>query len=212
MKPSSILFFFILIWHHTTFAQSVHIDTKELSFLASEEKVNVIFAFNEILYNNDQLSEQAFLKHITKKITNHANVNMANEWSEDFLQAKGVIWPESFITELNTSLEKYKNAPAFVLNNMQTKYILVVHTFQMDFGFDMGLMKRPATNKMKFYFYKASDPVNHIVVSETYQGKGLFNESRYKNSEYPKPSLASIQNLYQRVAPELAKSLKKIVK
>jgi hypothetical protein len=188
------------------------LETEKLSFLASEEKVKVIFAFNEILYNNDLLSEPDFIKHITKKITSHANTAMAKEWKNDFINAKTFLWPESFISKLNSNLGKYKNAPAFVLNNKQAKYIMVVHTFWMDFGFDMGLMKRPAKAHLKIYFYKASDPVNYITVSETYEAKGLYNESRFKNSEYPKPSLATIQNLYQRIAPNLSKTLKKVVK
>lgn len=194
------------------YAQSIKTDKKALAFLASEEKVNVIFAYNEILYNTDDLTEKDFLAHIHAKITKHGTAQMARDWREEFINARKKTWPEAFVKALNDELIKYKNAPRFVLNEPNTNYIMVVHTHQIDFGFDAGVIKKPADAKIDIYFYKASDKENFITKSKVSEAKGLYNESRYKNENWPKPSLKSIQNLYERVAPNLAKSLKRIVK
>jgi hypothetical protein len=208
----TIFFLVFSISFNGLFAQSIKMDKKALSFLSSEKTVNVIFAYNEILFNSDELSEAAFLKHIDQKITDHADSSMANEWLTDFQYAKATQWPRVFISQLNTYLGKLKHAPAFVLNAPETKYTMVIHTFWMDFGYDFGLMKRPAKADMKIYFYKSSDPLNAITSSKNYRAEGMINESRYKNEEYPKPSLASMQDMYVRTATHLYSNLKKALK
>ena len=137
---------------------------------------------------------------------------MAQKWSADFKKAKSKHWPEIFITILNSNLRENDNAPSFVLHDTSTKYFMVIHTFWMDFGYDIGVVKRPARANMTIYFYDNSDPLNAITSTKIPQAEGLFNESRYKNSEFPKPSLASMKDMYERVARNLSKSLKKVVK
>ena len=196
----------------TLTGQSIHLNKKALSVLASEEKVNVIFAYKDLVYNRQDLSETEFLKDVSDKINKHANNAMAQKWTTDFKKAKSKHWPELFITILNSNLSKYDNAPSFVLHNTSTRYIMVIHTHWMDFGYDIGVVKRPARANMVIYFYDNSDPLNAITMTKIHHAEGLFNESRYKNSEFPKPSLASMRDMYERVAQNLSKSLKRVVK
>ena len=213
MISKFVIFFFLIVFAlPVTFAQSIKVEKKALDFLATEEKINVLFAYNEILYNRDDLTELDFLAHIHDKVTTHGTANMAREWREDFLKAKSETWPAAFVEVLNAQLKKYKNAPTFVLNDAEANYIMVIHTHRMNFGYDAGIIKSPAQAEIDIYFYKASDKENFITKSKVSEAKGIYNESRYKNELWPRPSLASIQNLYERVAPNLAKSLRKIVK
>ena len=207
-----ILTFLLIIGSQTLIGQSIKLDKKALSFLASEEKINVIFAFNNIVYNRGDLSEPEFLDDVTEKIIKHGSSTMAQEWSADFKKAKSKQWPEVFITILNQDLRKYKNAPAFILNNTSTKYIMIVHTYWMDFGYDIGVVKRPARANMIIYFYDTSNPIEAITSTRIRHAEGLVSESRYKNNEYPKPSLASMNHMYERLATNLSKSLKRVVK
>ena len=192
--------------------QTIQLDKKALSVLASEEKINVIFAFNNIVYDRGDLSEPEFINDVTEKIITQGSSTMAKEWIADFEKAKSKHWPEAFITILNQDLRKYKNAPAFNLDNKTTRYLMVVHTYWMDFGYDIGIVKRPAQANMMIYFYDTSNPIDAISSSRIHHAEGLVNESRYRNDEYPKPSLASMKHMYERVATELAKSLKKVVR
>ena len=196
----------------TLIGQSINLDKKALSFLSSEEKINVIFAFNNIVYNRGDLSEPEFLDDVTKKINKHGSSNMVQEWIADFKKAKSKQWPKTFITSLNQNLSKYKNAPAFILNNTATNYTMVVHTYWMDFGYDIGVVKRPARANIMIYFYDTSNPIDAINSARIRHAEGLVNESRYRNHEYPKPSLASMSHMYERVASNLSKSLKRVVK
>lgn len=193
-------------------AQHIGIDKRALSGLASEEKINVIFSYNELTFNGKYLPETEFVDHIYEKITKHRDTDMAEKWVSDYHKAKKQSWPETFITQLNKHLEKRRNVPAFVLNDTTTKYTIVVHTHWMNFGYDAGIVKRPAKASMDIYFFKTSDAENYLSLSKLKKREGLYNESRYSNKEWPRPSLASMRNVYERVAPNLADALKRVFK
>ncbi|RMA57894.1 hypothetical protein [Ulvibacter antarcticus] len=212
LKRSFIIFILLQISMVSLYGQHIGLHKKSLKVLASEEKINVIFAYDELTFDGRYISEKDFLKITTSRISNRENSLVANQWKADYLKAKKIIWPEAFITELNTALGQYRNAPAFVLNDPTTKYTMVIHTYWMDFGWDIGLMKRPAKATMTIYFYLSSDPENFIASTKLKKREGLVADSRYGNNLGSIPSLESMQHVYERIAPDLAKALKRIVK
>lgn len=207
-----LLFFSALLTFQYVSAQHIGIDKRALAGLASEEKINVIFSYSELTFNSKYLSEPEFIEHIHEKISKHGDAEMAEKWVSDYKKAKKQSWPETFISQLNKELGKRRNAPAFVLNDTTTKYTVVVHTHWMNFGYDAGIVKKPAKASMDIYFYKTADAVNYLSLSKLKKREGLYNESRYSNNEWPRPSLASMRNVYERVAPNLADALKRVIK
>ncbi|GHC55463.1 hypothetical protein [Ulvibacter litoralis] len=207
-----LISFTLLLAFQYAVAQHIGIDKRALAGLASEERINVIFSYNELSFNGKHLPEAEFLQHIHEKVTKYGDLEMAEKWVADYKKAKKQSWPETFISKLNSDLGKLRNAPAFVLNDTTTKYTVVVHTHWMNFGYDAGIVKRPAKASMDIYFYKTSDAENYLSLSKLKKREGLYNDSRYRNKEWPRPSLASMRNVYERVAPNLAKALKRVVK
>ncbi|OAB75799.1 hypothetical protein [Cochleicola gelatinilyticus] len=211
--PKPILpFIFIFFSISISKGQTIRLDKTALAGLVSEETVNVIFAYNELTFDVTYIPEEEYLKEIHEKIARRSNPKAAYDWQRDFKKGKEEDFPKAFVAILNEELKDHDKVPTFILGATNSNYTLVVHTHWMNFGWDIGAVKQPTKARMTLYFYRTNDPVNFISKTEIRNAEGLVSDSRYGNGLGPLPSLASLQHVYERVAPNLAKGLKRIVK
>ena len=89
MKLKYLLFtLFIFLAAQFLNAQHIKLDKKEMVFLASQEKVNVIFIYDDLHFNADNFTENEFLDYIKKKIEGKLNTEDALDWEQKYFAAK----------------------------------------------------------------------------------------------------------------------------
>jgi hypothetical protein len=231
------LLFILLIAIGTQFsvAQHIRLDKNEMSFLASQEKVNVVFTYEGLLYNADNFTEGEFLDYIKKKIEGKLNLEEALDWEQKHLTAKDSIYPKIFVASLNNRIKNYDHPIEFVWNDPSIKYTMKVQTDWMYFGYDAGIAQQPAKANLKIYFYETSNPdtiISQIDVerAEGFDVAGSFSFQKEvplgqistdsgkwleqflkANEDHPKPSLTRMGNMYDKAAVRFGMTLKRVL-
>lgn len=209
MLKSLLSILFICLTAPFLFAQHIKIDKKSLSFLASQENVNIVFVQDSLLMIND-LNEVEFLQKMNEKISRQTTVKEANSWTSEYNNNKLNSWPEVFTTQLNEKIGDYKNAPRFDLNNAEAVYTMKVVPTWMYFGYDAGIIDRPAKVTLQIYFYETKNPNAVIFSTEISRAMATYNK-RDGDGEGAGPSLNRMRKAYEFAAYKLAKSLQRIV-
>lgn len=191
------------------FAQHIDIDKKALSFLASQEKVNIVFVQDSLLMIDD-LYEMEFIQKMRKKIIRHGNVEEARTWISAYQKSKNEIWPKIFVTQLNEKLREYINAPRFEMENTEAVYTMKVTPSWMYFGYDAGIMDRPAKVTLQIYFYETKNPDTVIFSTEISRAMAKYNKQD-GDGEGAGPSLNRMRKAFEKAAYKFAKSLKRVV-
>lgn len=230
---------FLCISSQFTFAQHIKLDKKEMAFLASQEKVNVVFTYEGVLFNADSLTERKFLDHIKEKIVTKINIEEATEWEKNYFISKDSVYSEIFIASLNNRIKDYEYPVQFILNDSSLKYTMKIHTDWMYFGYNVGIVKQPAKANFKISFYETSTPEKIISVIEVDRAEGidlatagsfsfysttgygynsgvmfskkLLNEFLKAKEEYPRPSLVRMGNMYDKAAVRFGMTLKRVL-
>ncbi|RMA57893.1 hypothetical protein [Ulvibacter antarcticus] len=190
-------------------AQHIDIDKKALSFLASEETLNIQIDFNGVVIDNN-VSESDFLVKMHKKIVNHRDQAEADQWAKDYVEFKNEIWPATFIEVLNNKLKDYKNAPQFIENNTDANYLLKVKIPWMYYGYDAGIVNEPAKVTMLLEFSKSDAPNEPLFTTEISRAMGKYNKTD-GDGEGVGPSLNRMRKAITTAAYKLAKALKRVV-
>jgi hypothetical protein len=127
MKFKFLLFtLFVAIGTQFSVAQHIRLDKKEMSFLASQQKVNVIFTYEDLHFNADNFTESEFLDYIKKKIEGKLNTEEALDWEQKHFVAKDSIYPKIFVASLNNRIKNYDHPIEFVWNDPSIKYTMKV--------------------------------------------------------------------------------------
>ena len=71
---------FICLTAPFLFAQHIDIDKKALSFLASQERVNVVFTFDSLTFDGKNVPEAEFLQKRYVEISDWKDKEAAKEW------------------------------------------------------------------------------------------------------------------------------------
>ncbi len=236
MAPKLFLsYVFIFFSTQFFFGQHIKIDKKELSILASLQKVNVIFTYEKVLFNADNFNETDFLSYIKEKIENKLNFEEALEWETRHLLAKDSIYPKIFVAALNNRIKDYDDPLEFVLNDTSLRYTMKVQTSWMYFGYDAGIVKQPAKANLNISFFETSEPANIISEVEVNRAEGLnvignlsfisndthglsgissidwLDEFLNANEDYPRPSLVRMGNMYDKAAVRFGMTLKRVL-
>jgi hypothetical protein len=208
MKFKFILLFIILSFQNS-FGQHIDIDKKTLSFLTSEEKLNIEFTYDSLTFDNDN-KEANFLEKMKVKIATQKNENEAKEWTLNYYKFKNEIWQNTFISTLNEKMSDYENAPVFEKNLLSATYTMKVNTQWMYFGYDAGIVDRPAKVTTILTFYKTNTPNNILFTTEISRAMGTYNKED-GDGEGVGPSLNRMNKAYTTAAYKLAKALKRVV-
>lgn len=228
---TSVFFFISSIF---IYAQHIKLDKKEMAFLASQEKVNVVFTYEDLHFNADNFTETEFLDYLKQKIEGKLNAEEALDWEQKHFAAKDSIYPQVFVAALNNRIKDYDYPVEFVWNEPSLKYTMKVQTDWMYFGYNAGIAKQPAKANLKIYFYETSNPesiLSRIDVerAEGFDVVGSFSFYRNgptvsfgpsgdwlgkflkANEDYPKPSLIRMGNMYDKAAVRFGMTLKRVL-
>lgn len=231
--------FFIFLGTHFCIAQHIKLDKKEMSFLASQQKVNVAFTYDDVLFNEDNFTEREFLDYIKEKIESKLNTEEALEWERNYFQAKDSVYSEIFISALNNRIQSYDSPVEFVLNDTSLKYTMKVQTDWMYFGYNVGIVKQPAKGNLNISFYETATPETIISKIEINRAEGIdlatagnfsfysnvsgsngsgaalsksvLNEFLKASEEYPRPNLIRMGNMYDKAAVRFGMTLKRVL-
>lgn len=208
MKTKFLFLFIVLFLASINVnAQWVKFNKKELTFLAKVDTVSVVITFNDLHFNANNLAEKDFLEHISQKIKKHLNNTEAENWKTEYFNYKNELWPQAFVNTLNETNAFFRNAPVFVLNHPNTSYTLNVNAFWMYFGYQAVVHTEPAKLHLTLDLIE-TNPKKQIANLRIKETKGLD----IKKPEFPKVSLESMENAFERAAENLGLSLKKVVK
>lgn len=209
MAPKLLLsFLLICINLQFSFSQHIDIDKKALSFLASEEKVNLVFTFDNVLFGGKNITEEEFLQIEFLKISESKGEEVANDWLTVYKNNKEEIWQETFATTLNEKLSNYENSPEFILDDETSKYTMKVNVDWMYFGYNVVIGKEPSKVNMELTFYETVKPRDTIFTTQIRRAMGLNNDS-YNFNDWP--SIRRMEKAYTKAAYKLAQALKRIV-
>ncbi len=209
MPKFIITCFFICLSAPFIFAQHIDIDKKALSFLASQEEVNVIFE-NDSLLMIDNLNEMDFIQKMRNKISGQSIIQEANNWTLAYNENKYKNWPKAFIDQLNEKLEESEHSPKFELDNSKALYTMKVKPTWMYFGYDAGIMDRPAKVTLQVYFYETKSPENIMFSTEISRAMAKYNKQD-GDGEGAGPSLNRMRKAYAFAAYKFAKSLETVL-
>ncbi|SRX76134.1 hypothetical protein [Aequorivita antarctica] len=230
-----LLIVFIALGTQLLSAQHIKLDKKEMAFLASQKKINVVFTYESVLFNADSLTETGFVNYIKGKIESKLNAEEALDWEKRYFNAKDSIYPKIFATALNNRIKDYDYPIEFVVDDNSTYYTMKVQTDWMYFGYDVGIAKQPAKANLKVTFYETSNPENIVSKIDIDRAEGFnvignlsFNtevplgtsgisstnwlqEFLKANEDYPKPSLIRMGNMYDKAAVRFGMTLKRVL-
>lgn len=200
--------FFICLSCNFIIAQHIDIDKKALSFLASEEKVNTIFTFDNLIFNEDNIPETEFLQQRDVEVSEWKDKDAAQEWLKLYHEHKKEHWQEAFLTTLNERLAENENPPNFKRNDSTSTYTMRVNTDWMYFGYNVIVGKQPSKVTMTLTFYKTEDPSNILFTTEINRAMGTNNES-YNLRNWP--SFRRMGKAYTKAGYKLGQSFDRIV-
>ncbi len=189
-------------------AQHIKIDKKILSFLAVEDSINIVFSYKDVLFEDGNVTEDEFLKNHKAIKKEHLGEDASEDWENTYYEYKDALWTETFNNTLNEKISEYKNAPVFVLNNMNTKYSMKVHTVWMYFGYNVIAAKWPAKVKLDITFYETNHPEEIIYTTTIDKALGTNNEV-YNLRNWP--SYRRVGKAYEKGAYKFAQAIKRIV-
>ena len=199
---------FICLTAPFLFAQHIDIDKKALSFLASQERVNVVFTFDSLTFDGKNVPEEEFLQKRYVEISDWKDKEAAKEWLVLYNEHKNNQWQESFISTLNERTAEYKNAPEFNRNDSTAKYTMQVNSDWMYFGYDVIVGKEPSKVSMTLSFYETEKPTSILFVTNISRAMGTNNES-YNLRDWP--SFRRMSKAYTKAGYKLAQALKRVV-
>lgn len=191
------------------FGQHINIDKKALSFLNSQEKVNVEFIQDSLLMIDD-LYEMESIQKMRSKITRQTTVDEANAWIKNYKKNKDETWPETFVNQLNEKLSEGKNVPLFEIDNAEALYTMSVMPTWIYFGYDAGIIDRPAKVTLQIHFYETKSPNTIIFSTEISRAMAKYNK-KDGDGEGVGPSLNRMRKAFAMAGYKLAKSLKRVV-
>lgn len=190
------------------FSQHIDIDKKALSFLASQEKVNVVFTFDGLSFDGKDVPETEFLQKRYVEVTEWKDKEAAKEWLLLYDENKKNQWQESFMVTLNEKTAEYENAPIFNRNDDSAKYTIQVNSYWMYFGYDVIIGKEPSKVSMEINFYETENPSNILFTTDISRAMGTNNES-YNLRAWP--SFRRMGKAYTRAAYKLAQALQRVL-
>ncbi len=199
---------FICLTAPFLFAQHIDIDKKALSFLASQERVNVVFTFDSLSFDGKKVPEAEFLQKRYVEISDWKDKEAAKEWLVLYNEHKKNQWQESFMSTLNERTAEYKNAPVFNRNDSTAKYTMQVNSDWMYFGYDVIVGKEPSKVSMTLSFYETEKPTSILFVTNISRAMGTNNES-YNLRDWP--SFRRMSKAYTKAGYKLAQALKRVV-
>lgn len=185
------LLFLMLAFCSLAFAQKVTLKEGSFDFLKGEKNVNVRFAFNDVKFYKENMSEQAYIEKRKKEISENKNEDEFTKWHADWERTKSTQIPDKFLASFN----KYGDIRASQGSN--EKYTVVVETTWIYPGWFAGVMNQPSKVSTLLKFVETQNPSNVLAVVESVNAPG--------------DNFVGLPNNNDRIAEAYAKTSKELV-
>lgn len=183
-------------------AQKVISKKGDLDFLKGEKVVNIKYDYSEMKvgkFNSEQ-------EYVDEKVAEHneKEAGKGDEWKQGWENAKETRYATKFEELFNKGLEKdglkgHQEAE-------DAKYTLIVKTTFIEPGFNVGVMKRPASANFEYVFVESADESKVVAV---------YTQSGVPGSQmmgYDFDAGSRIAESYAKGAKSLAATIHKAIK
>ena len=141
-------------------AQSLKLESGALDFLKGETTVNVEFVYDGLTVG--KLTEQAYTdKHVSE--ANAKEAGSGDRWLEKWKAARAQQYEPKFAELMNKQFTDRK-ATLKLDREPTAKYTLVLKTTNLDPGFNVGIMRAPASVSTAAEFYDTKDRSKTLAV------------------------------------------------
>jgi len=144
----------------TLFAQSVKLESGDLGFLKGETTLNVEFVYDGLTVG--KMTEQAYIdKHVSE--ANAKEAGSGDRWLEKWKSDRTQKYEPKFAELMNKQFADHK-AALKLDHETSAKYTLVLKTTNLDPGFNVGIMRAPASVSTSASFYDTKDRSKALAV------------------------------------------------
>jgi hypothetical protein len=159
LKLSFVLVAFLVSGFGAVNAQKIVLESGDGSVIKAEKKLNIEFDYSE--FGVGKFPKEADYVKSKKDEYNAKEPGRGDKWHESWIGDRKNRFEPKFLELINKGLEK---KGMMVGSNPDTKYTLVVKTTFLEPGFNVGVMKRPASVSFKYIFYETANPSNVVAV------------------------------------------------
>lgn len=132
-----------------------------LGFLAGQEKVNVVFNYDNMGVNEFAEEEEYIEVSVNKR--NKDEAGTGDVWKKKWMGQKIAVFEPNFIEGLN---EKNEQGIYFSRDNKNAKYTLYLDVKYIQTGWNVGVMRKDAKVDIKAQFVETASLENSIDNSE----------------------------------------------
>lgn len=206
MKTFFLLTTFFISFY--CFGQPIKHKKKDLRFLDSVREIAVIFVYDSLTFDGDHKSETVYLKKRKARLDREKKMP-SETWLQNYEKFKTEIWPEQFVTTLNTLAREEGKDIVFSLEPNAAKTTLLVIPNWMYMGYDVGVVSEPA--KLSLDFILTKDGSEEKPLAKLYlkrasaNNKNIDNENKFQH-------LKRMENAFRKSAFSLFAVLKKYVR
>ena len=144
----------------TLSAQSVKVESGDLGFLKGETTLNVEFVYDGLMVG--KMTEQAYIdKHVSE--ANAKQAGTGDQWLEKWKSDRAQHYEPKFAELMNKQFADRK-AALKLDHDPAAKYTLVLKTTNLDPGFNIGIMRAPASVSTSAEFYDTKDRSKTLAV------------------------------------------------
>ena len=139
-------------------AQKVVLDNGDIAPIKGEKQINIEYDYSSFGVGKFKTEEE----YVNEKVEEHnkKEPGKGDKWKEGWINARTTAYHPKFEELLNKSASKkdmnFSNYP-------DAKYTLKVKTNFIEPGFNVGVMKKPASANLQYIFYESANPENIVA-------------------------------------------------
>ena len=175
---------------------------KPLTALKGQSNLNIKYTYDGLLVGKDG-AEADYLSRKKADISKKDPAK-ADAFEKGWYNARAANYYPKFESLLNKGLEKVNIVAG--QNQNSAKYTMIVHTTFIEPGFNVGVMKKPASANFEIKIVESSNPSN--VISQTF----INNVPGSQMTGYDFDATTRIAECYAKAAKMAAKTMAKGLK
>lgn len=148
----------------TVSAQKVQLRKGDIAPLKSEKQINIAYDYSE--FGVGKFKTEAEYVETKKTEYNKDEPGKGDKWHDGWVSARATRYQPKFEELIN----KYTEKKGMTFGNFpDAKYTLTVKTTFVEPGFNVGVMKRPASVNFTYIFHETANPSN-VIAEYTHVG------------------------------------------
>lgn len=162
MKKIAFVFLGLLFAVSTSYAQRIKVKSGDIKKLKGETSFNIVYDYSSMSVG--KFKNEA--DYVNKKVAdyNKKEAGRGDKWKQEWVNDREEIFQPKFEKLFNKTVAK-RNV-SISTDNKSAKYTFVVHTVFTEPGFNVGVVKRPASINVVFKVVETANP-NNVVATLT---------------------------------------------